>query len=124
MIRRPPRSTLDRSSAASDVYKRQQAGAINYYTLQKVKAVSFNADYIDWFDLTIKYENLIRIKEPNDTDAELKETSPFFETSTIAGSITNKYSREFGTTIFAFIGSKIDINKRIKDEIDEKKNDR
>ena len=28
MIRRPPRSTLDRSSAASDVYKRQAA---NYY---------------------------------------------------------------------------------------------
>ena len=26
MIRRPPRSTLDRSSAASDVYKRQQDG--------------------------------------------------------------------------------------------------
>ena len=29
MIRRPPRSTLDRSSAASDVYKRQAvAGAV------------------------------------------------------------------------------------------------
>ena len=26
MIRRPPRSTLDRSSAASDVYKRQAYG--------------------------------------------------------------------------------------------------
>ena len=26
MIRRPPRSTLDRSSAASDVYKRQLVG--------------------------------------------------------------------------------------------------
>ena len=26
MIRRPPRSTLDRSSAASDVYKRQDIG--------------------------------------------------------------------------------------------------
>mgnify|MGYP003381454943 CR=1 FL=1 len=26
MIRRPPRSTLDRSSAASDVYKRQLTG--------------------------------------------------------------------------------------------------
>ena len=26
MIRRPPRSTLDRSSAASDVYKRQEFG--------------------------------------------------------------------------------------------------
>ena len=99
-----------------------QAGAINYYTRQNVKAVSFNADYIDWFDLTKNYENLIRIKEASEVDDELKETSPFFETSSIAGSITNKYSREFGTTIFTFIGAKIDVNKRIKDEIDEKKN--
>ncbi len=99
-----------------------QAGAINFYTNQKLRAVSFNADYIDWFDLTTNYENLIRIKESNEIDAELKETSPFFEISSIAGSITNKYSREYGTSIFAFIGSKIDINKRIKDEIDEKKN--
>ena len=29
MIRRPPRSTLDRSSAASDVYKRQETGVSN-----------------------------------------------------------------------------------------------
>src|SRR5678816_563602 len=29
MIRRPPRSTLDRSSAASDVYKRQISGPRN-----------------------------------------------------------------------------------------------
>src|SRR5678815_2313472 len=28
MIRRPPRSTLDRSSAASDVYKRQDVGRV------------------------------------------------------------------------------------------------
>ena len=28
MIRRPPRSTLDRSSAASDVYKRQELAGI------------------------------------------------------------------------------------------------
>ena len=28
MIRRPPRSTLDRSSAASDVYKRQQEDSV------------------------------------------------------------------------------------------------
>ena len=28
MIRRPPRSTLDRSSAASDVYKRQQLASV------------------------------------------------------------------------------------------------
>ena len=31
MIRRPPRSTLDRSSAASDVYKRQAVDATHVY---------------------------------------------------------------------------------------------
>ena len=99
-----------------------QAGAINYYTRKKIKAVSFSADYIDWFDLTTKYENLIRVKQSWGVDNELKETSPFFRSSSIAGSITNKYSREFGASIFLFEGAKIDINKRIKDEIDEKKN--
>src|SRR5678809_1713608 len=34
MIRRPPRSTLDRSSAASDVYKRQVRGLLT--TLKKI----------------------------------------------------------------------------------------
>lgn len=99
-----------------------QAGAINYYTQQKIKAVSFNADYLDWFDLTKNYESLIRIKGPTKTESELKETSPFFKSSLIAGSITNKYSREFGTSIFVFTGAKIDIRKRIKDEIYKKKN--
>ena len=31
MIRRPPRSTLDRSSAASDVYKRQVHGLVPFW---------------------------------------------------------------------------------------------
>lgn len=99
-----------------------QAGAINYYSKQNVHAVSFNADYIDWFDLSTKYDNLIRIKEAGEKNAEFKETSPFFEAALIAGSITNKYAREFGTSIFVFTGAKIDIRNRIKDEISEKKN--
>ena len=74
--------------------------------------------------MTKKYENLLRIKELKNTDTELKETSSFFQTSFLGGSITNKYSREFGTAIFVFNDSKIDINKRIKDEIEEKKNSR
>ncbi|MCO5230200.1 MAG: glycosyltransferase family 39 protein [Chitinophagales bacterium] len=98
-----------------------QAGAINYYTKQKLNAVSFNADYIDWFDLTKKYENLIRVKEAEEVSVELQETSPFFLNSTLADSITNQNAREFGTGIFVFTGAKIDIRKRIKGEIDEKK---
>lgn len=101
-----------------------QAGAINYYTHQNIKAVSFNADYIDWFDLTKKYINLIRVKEAEEVKTELQITSPFFQNSILAGSITNKYAREYGTGIFVFSGAKIDIRKRIKDEIDKKKNHR
>ncbi|MFZ0598592.1 MAG: glycosyltransferase family 39 protein, partial [Flavobacterium sp.] len=37
-----------------------QAGAINYYTKKGIKAVSFNADYVNWFNLNIQYKNLIR----------------------------------------------------------------
>jgi 4-amino-4-deoxy-L-arabinose transferase-like glycosyltransferase len=99
-----------------------QAGAINFYTNQKLRAVSFNADYIDWFDLTKKYENLIRVKDAEELSVELQKTSPFFLNSTLADSITNQYAREFGTGIFLFAGAKIDIRQRIKDEISEKKN--
>jgi hypothetical protein len=99
-----------------------QAGAINYYTKQKIQSVSFNADYINWFDLTKDYDNLIRVKEKNGSKTELQKTSPYFQTAIIADSIKNHYAREFGTTIFAFIGAKIDIRDRIKAEINEKKN--
>lgn len=99
-----------------------QAGAINFYTSQKLRAVSFNADYINWFDLSKKYVNLIRVKEAEEVNVELHETSPFFQNSILADSITNQYAREYGTGIFVFTGAKIDIRERIKDEIDEKKN--
>ena len=39
MIRRPPRSTLDRSSAASDVYKRQDENII----VEKVRQQEINS---------------------------------------------------------------------------------
>ena len=99
-----------------------QAGAINFYTKQELQAVTFNADYINWFDLSREYVNLIRVKEADDVNAELQETSAYFQRAILAGTITNKYAREFGTGIFVFSGAKIDIRKRIKDEIDEKKN--
>ena len=42
MIRRPPRSTLDRSSAASDVYKRQ-------VTIGSTLQFAGNIPYIKWY---------------------------------------------------------------------------
>ena len=99
-----------------------QAGAINYYTRQDIKAVSFNADYVNWFNLDRQYINLIRVKDYEEKDDEILKTSPYFNSSVVADSITNPYAREFRTIIFAFIGANIDINKRIKTEIEETKN--
>lgn len=96
-----------------------QAGAINYYSTKGIKAVSFNADYINWFDLNKKYKNLIRIK--NSPEDELEETGAFFVHAVMADSVTNPYAREKGTTIFSFEGAKIDIRNRIQDEILEVK---
>ncbi|MEO8254687.1 MAG: hypothetical protein ABI554_09925 [Flavobacterium sp.] len=43
------------------------------------------------------------------------------QSSKIVGEITNKYSREYQTTIYVFTNAKININKRIE-EIKEEKN--
>lgn len=99
-----------------------QAGAINYYTKKGIKAVSFNADYVNWFNLDVHYKNLIRVKEYEEDSNEFKETGPYFQSSSIAGEITNKYAREYKTTIFVFTGAKVNINKRIEQEIKEEKN--
>jgi|GEM_PF-1993250 len=98
-----------------------QAGAINYYSTQGIKAVSFNADYINWFDLGRKYIHLIRVKNSQELEQEFEETSPFFHSSARAGFIENRFAREYGTAIFLFIGAKVDINERIKSEIAEVK---
>ncbi len=99
-----------------------QAGAINYYVKNpKIKAVAFHDDYLNWFNLAQKTDNLIRIKYFEGKDNELNETSPFFETGYAADSITNPFAREFGTTIFVFKKAKVDINARIEKEIEEER---
>jgi hypothetical protein len=98
-----------------------QAGAINYYSKRGIKAVSFNADYINWFDLNKAYSNVIRIKNRWERERELAATSPFFSKSMLADSITNTYAREYGTVIFTFIHAKININERISEEIASEK---
>ena len=45
MIRRPPRSTLDRSSAASDVYKRQQQEQEKKF-LKKIDFFKMESDFL------------------------------------------------------------------------------
>lgn len=95
-----------------------QAGAINYYSKKGIRAVSFNADYINWFDLKRPYHHFIRIKEYEEIENEIEETSPYFNSSILADSITNQYAREYRTRIYVFTGAKVDINKLINQEIE------
>ena len=99
-----------------------QAGAINYYTTKKIQAVSFNADYLNWFQLDQPYKHLVRIKNYKEKDREFKQTSPYFETAFLADSVTNRYAREYKTLIFVFENARVDVNARIKHEIKEVKN--
>ena len=99
-----------------------EAGAINYYVKnKKIKAVSFNADYINWFDFERKITHVIRVKEFHDSGDELAKTSPFFTQSFLADSVNNPYAREYKTMIFVFAGAKIDVNSRLKAEIEQEK---
>ncbi len=100
-----------------------QAGAINYYTKNnKVVAHSFNADYVNWLPVDMKIKDVILVKEDNDDDPERKTEIPLFDTVYLAGKRINKYAREPEISIYVLRGAKVDINKRIKDEMEEKKN--
>ena len=65
MIRRPPRTTLDRSSAASDVYKRQEHGVAAFRSADEfppeTKAVVIAAPTPAHHALAL---SLIHISEP------------------------------------------------------------
>ena len=99
-----------------------QAGAINYYSRHKnIRAVSFNADYINWFPLEKPILNVISIKEGDEVLAEINDTAPYFQEVFKAGSIDNPDAREFGTTIIVFLGAKENINPLLTKEIEEEK---
>ena len=65
MIRRPPRSTLDRSSAASDVYKRQGlADAVTRFIVGKPGGAGIRAARGDAIARIVIGLSLIHISEP------------------------------------------------------------
>ncbi|OOG76981.1 glycosyltransferase family 39 protein [Flavobacterium sp. A45] len=98
-----------------------QAGAINYYTTnKKVVAHSFNADYINWLPLDMKIKDVILVKEDNDDDKERKTEIPLFDTVYLAAKRINKFAREPEISIYVLRGAKVDVSKRIKDEMESK----
>ena len=99
-----------------------ESGAINYYSKHpNIQAVSFNADYINWFPLDKQIINIISIIESDEVSTEIEDVSPLFDSVTRRGSVENKDAREFGTAIVVLQGAKTDINALLLKEIAERK---
>ncbi len=95
-----------------------EAGAINYYSRNKgIQAVTFEANYLNWIQPHEKVRHLIRVKVGSEQSDEMRVTGPLFDTSFVADSIANPFSREYQTTIFVFSGPKIDVSRRLKEEV-------
>jgi hypothetical protein len=111
---------LDKTLILCDNYG--QAGAINYYTKNnKVKASSFNADYIDWLDLHQEIVDVILVKEGDEEDKDRTVEKPFFDSVYLAAKRINQFAREDEISIYVLRGAKINVIDRIKEERDRKK---
>lgn len=111
---------LDNTLILCDNYG--QTGAINYYTKnKKVIASSFNADYVNWLKYDKKIIDVVLVKEKDDEDKERREEISLFDTVYLATKRINQFAREDTISIYILKGAKTDINKRIKDEADRKK---
>ncbi len=112
---------LDQTLILCDNYG--QAGAINYYTTnKKITASSFHADYINWLRYDQKIIDVVVVKEDDDEDKDRKEEIPLFDSVYLAAKRINQYAREDTISIYVLKGAKVDINKRINDEAERKKN--
>ncbi|MDB5203759.1 MAG: glycosyl transferase [Ferruginibacter sp.] len=92
------------------------AGAVNYYG--GLHAVSFNADYINWFPLQKKLTNVILVKEAAD---DAHRQAPYFQSVQLMDSMTDPYAREKGAKIYLLQHAKIDLNAYLQKRIDEEK---
>jgi hypothetical protein len=100
-----------------------QAGAINYYSkIKTIRAVSLNADYINWFRLDKEIRHIIRVKEVGDNGKEFAVSQPYFECVSKFGEITNEFAREKGTSIYVLKNANTDVNKALAKEIAGYKN--
>lgn len=99
-----------------------QTGAVNFYAKNKsVKAVSFNADYVNWFPLEKKITTLVWVKEAENKEYLLKMGEKRFNQVIVFDSIENKLAREKGTTIYILKKPKTDVNVLLKKWISEAK---
>lgn len=99
-----------------------QAGAINYYSKTPgMRAVSMNADYINWIPYDADIRNVILVQEGSDDDPGRTRERSFFKSVNFGGEITNPWARETGTRIYSCVGALKSIGEILKEEAAERK---
>ncbi|HSF45502.1 MAG TPA: glycosyltransferase family 39 protein [Chitinophagaceae bacterium] len=100
-----------------------QAGAINYYSINALHAVSFNADYLNWFRMDKRITHIVRVLDvdEDDDDPERTQERSLCDTLILAGEITNPYAREKGTKIWLMKNVKPEVRGVIEAELKSKK---
>jgi hypothetical protein len=102
-----------------------QAGAVNYYSInRKINAVSFNADYINWMTLDKPIRNVVLVKEADDDDSLRMEEFSLFDTVFLVGRNQDSFSREAGAKVYLLRGAKVDVNARLRQEIEKVKSEK
>lgn len=97
-----------------------QAGAVNYYSkIKGMQAVSYNADYLNWFPLQDTIKHVIQVKEAKDVDREEADQQNNFDAVKRFGKIETPFAREKGTVILILNHPKINLNQLIIKEIAE-----
>lgn len=100
-----------------------EAGAVNYYsTIKNLKAVSLNADYINWFPKNKSYRQILIVKERDDDesdDPEMKTEHSLFNSIEFKWRLNNPYARENGARIYLLSDPKVNLNKVIEQMIRE-----
>jgi hypothetical protein len=97
-----------------------EAGAINYYAPKiDPAAVSFNADYVNWFRLETEYRSVIYVQEAVDEDLRSAPPAARFDSVILVDSITDPFARERGTRIYRCTGPRTSINDAIRSELEK-----
>ncbi|MEO7444374.1 MAG: hypothetical protein ABIT96_02415, partial [Ferruginibacter sp.] len=93
----------DSTMVISDNYG--QAGAVNYFNSRVgLHALSFNADYNNWFPAPYQPANIIVIKESIASDDEMNPYRRSYASVRLMDSVTNPLARENGTRIYLASG--------------------